>query len=131
MPSHQSVYSIGIRDRCHGSRIVQHLRERPVDQPQRDDPQQRHAPMHKNRLDAVVLAVEVAVLELEPHFLDFVEAITRLGGHSQCRHHDDPRSEVLNWAMEARRSPARVFSSVAAAAACLDPTAYCRDTSAT
>ena len=40
-------------------------------------------------------------------------------------------SVVLNWAMEARRSPAREFSSVAAAAACLDPTAYCRDTSAT
>ena len=40
-------------------------------------------------------------------------------------------SPVLNWAMEARRSAARVFSSVAAAAACLLPTAYCRDTSAT
>ena len=30
----------------------------------------------------------------------------------------------LNWAMEERRSPANVFSSVAAAAACFDPTAY-------
>src|SRR5215213_8034459 len=38
---------------------------------------------------------------------------------------------VLKVAMLARRSPARMFSSVAAAAACLEPTAYCRDTSAT
>ena len=43
----------------------------------------------------------------------------------------DAYSPVLNWAMEARRSAANVFNSVAAAAACLDPTAYCRDTSAT
>ena len=40
-------------------------------------------------------------------------------------------SSMVNWVMEARRSPASEFSWVAAAAACLEPTAYCRDTSDT
>jgi len=38
---------------------------------------------------------------------------------------------TLNWAMLERSSAARTLSWAAAAAACLEPTAYCRDTSET
>ena len=98
--------------------------------------EQRDTPVHERRHLRVGPSVRQGV-PLAPAFLGLLEQL--IGAQRLARHrarfgrHDDYWcvSVVRNWAMEARRSPAKEFSSVAAAAACFEPAAYCRDTSAT